>query len=438
MILKGNERGNAGELARHLLKAENEHVELHELRGFVADDLRGALQEAQATARGTRCRNFLFSLSLNPPDDADVPVAVFETAIEMIEQRLGLEYQPRAVVFHEKEGRRHAHCVWSRIDAQTMTARNLSHYKRKLNDVARELYLEHGWDLPKGFIDRALRDPLRFSQAEWQQAKRTKQDPRLLKAAIRECWQGSDTREAFETALRERGFRLAKGDRRGFVLVDWRGETYSLSRCAGAKTKDLTARLGEPDTLPSVDAAKAWIAERMTEKLKSWAAEMQARAEKQGLALAFQREQMVQRHRKLRAELKQTQERRQAEEQRERAAWVPKGVKAVWSWITGRSRKIRMRNELDAARCDARDQAERQEMIARQLHERRGLQRQIVARRAAQHEAMRDLDRDITRFMELGAAPEPEPARPARTRKQSRDRSREQRRGHDHGPELEP
>jgi hypothetical protein len=44
MILKGSQRGGAAQLARHLLKTiENEHVELYEVRGFVSDDLPGAL-----------------------------------------------------------------------------------------------------------------------------------------------------------------------------------------------------------------------------------------------------------------------------------------------------------------------------------------------------------------------------------------------------------
>lgn len=91
MILKGNERGHGKELARHLLNArDNEHVALHELRGFAADDLAGAMQESEAIARGTRCRKHLFSLSLNPPEHEDVPVEVFEAAIERIEGRLGL------------------------------------------------------------------------------------------------------------------------------------------------------------------------------------------------------------------------------------------------------------------------------------------------------------------------------------------------------------
>ena len=40
MILKGSQRGGAKQLGLHLLRTEeNEHVELHDIRGFVADDL---------------------------------------------------------------------------------------------------------------------------------------------------------------------------------------------------------------------------------------------------------------------------------------------------------------------------------------------------------------------------------------------------------------
>jgi hypothetical protein len=35
-----------------------------------------------------------------------------------VEQALGMAGQPRALVFHTKEGREHCHIVWSRIDAQ--------------------------------------------------------------------------------------------------------------------------------------------------------------------------------------------------------------------------------------------------------------------------------------------------------------------------------
>ena len=70
MILVGNQRGGAKELAHHLLKPENDHVEIHELRGFASDDLAEAFNEAYAISRGTKWRKFLFSVSLNPPPSA--------------------------------------------------------------------------------------------------------------------------------------------------------------------------------------------------------------------------------------------------------------------------------------------------------------------------------------------------------------------------------
>jgi hypothetical protein len=99
----------------------------------------------------------MYSLSLNPPENQKVPVAVFENALERVEKRLGLEGQPRVVVFHEKEGRRHAHCVWSRIDTENMKAINISHPKLKPQTIAKNLYLEHGWQMPEGFRDKSKR-----------------------------------------------------------------------------------------------------------------------------------------------------------------------------------------------------------------------------------------------------------------------------------------
>lgn len=59
MILEATVRGNASNLARHLFNArDNEHADLHELRGFIADDLFGAFQENHAISRGTRCKKF--------------------------------------------------------------------------------------------------------------------------------------------------------------------------------------------------------------------------------------------------------------------------------------------------------------------------------------------------------------------------------------------
>lgn len=49
MILYASQRGRSAELALHLLNGDqNDHVTVHEIRGFVADDLPSALREAYA------------------------------------------------------------------------------------------------------------------------------------------------------------------------------------------------------------------------------------------------------------------------------------------------------------------------------------------------------------------------------------------------------
>lgn len=429
MILKASERSNAAELARHLMNArDNDHVTLHNLRGFSCDNLAGAMMEADAVAKGTRCRNFLFSLSLNPPENETVATEVFEASVERIEQRLGLEGYPRALVFHEKEGRRHAHAVWSRIDAETMTAKNLSFYKTRLMEVSRELYLEHGWKMPRGMIDRSLRNPLNFSRAEWQQAKRVQTDPRLIKAAFQEAWKRSDSADALRAALEENGYFLARGDRRGVVAVDWRGEVYALGRTAGVKTKEVAARLGNADSLPSVAERQAWIGERMGAKVHAWAKEEAAKHEQQALTLKFQREQMVQRQRAHRREVDAAQERRQDEEHCQRAARLPKGLKGVWSWVTGNSRKIRLQNEVEARRADERDRKEREAVIQKQLAERRVLQQRLKLVRTQQQEAVQSLAREAARYARLGRDTPPPAPPPAKESK----RARKPERGQDH------
>ncbi len=274
MILEGNARGNAGTFARHLLNGhDNEHVEVHEVAGFMSEDLTQALHEIEAIARGTKCQKTMFSVSLNPPIGADATNEDFEDAIAKIEASLKLEGQPRAIVFHEKEGRRHAHCVWSRIDVETHKAIQLPYYKMKLMEISRQLYMQHGWDMPNGFKDKSMANPLNMSREEWQQAKRVMDDPVLLKQIFKECWEQSDNKESFEQALREHGLFLARGDKRGFVAVDVDGTPYSLSRWTGVKAKDLTAKLGDQSDLPSIEEVKQTIADLMPEKMRETVAQ---------------------------------------------------------------------------------------------------------------------------------------------------------------------
>lgn len=114
MILKGSQRSGAKQLAAHLLNdRDNDHVEVHSVEGFLATDVAGALQEMYAVSRATKCRQFMFSLSLSPPKNELVTIPDFENAIDQATERTGLAGQPRIVLLHEKNGRRHCHVVVS-------------------------------------------------------------------------------------------------------------------------------------------------------------------------------------------------------------------------------------------------------------------------------------------------------------------------------------
>ncbi|TDL74121.1 relaxase [Palleronia sediminis] len=402
MILKGSQRGNAAKLAAHLMNArDNEHVELHELRGFMSeDDLHGALKEAEAIAKGTRCQQHLFSLSLNPPQDTHVDTATFEAAVELAEQKLGLDGQPRAVVFHEKEGRRHAHAVWSRIDTDTMTAKQLSFTKRRLMDLSQELYLQHGWDMPKGMIDRAAKNPLTFTRAEWQQAQRAKQDPQIIKAIFKDAWQCSDSADALKAALEQRGYYLAKGDHRGVVAVDCMGEAYALSRWSGVKAKDVTARFNEAEVLPSVEEQRQKIAGLVADKLRSHEQQIEEGHKRLRPTLELRRTQMVERHRIERTGLAQLQKQREAREAAARAARLPqKGFGKLWSRLTGKYSDLKAQNEHDAWQALRRDQAERDKVIAKQLDERQRLQEAIKKQREEQLQELISVRQQLANFM---------------------------------------
>lgn len=385
MILKASQRAGGKQLAAHLLNArDNDHVTVHELRGFVADDLTAALNEAYAVNRGTRCRQFLFSLSLSPPETEDAPIEVFDHAIADIEAKMKLADQPRAIVFHEKHGRRHAHCVWSRIDTGSMTAINLPHFKLKLRDMSRSLFLENGWQMPHGLMNSEERDPFTFDLAEWQQALRAKRDPRATKELFQECWAVSDDLASFQNALKARGLYLAKGDRRGYVAVDWRGEVYSLSRWTGRKNKELQAKLGAPTSLPSIAEVKADIEQQVQAETETLLDEIKSELSRRRSAFEQERRNLIARQRQERAKLKQAQEQRAIAEKRERQSRLPTGLKALWFRLIGQYASMKRAIEDEASKSRACDQSEWQALVDRHLGDRRTL--------SANHK--RKLDRD--------------------------------------------
>ena len=406
MILYASQRARYAELAKHLQNGdENDHVTIHDIRGFVSETLLEALREAYAISRGTRCSKYLFSLSLNPPEYADVPVEDFEVAIEEIEKRLNLVMQPRIIVFHEKKGRRHCHVVWSRIKADKLVAVHMSHFKRKLMEVSRLLFLKHGWKLPKGMEKGQPRSPLHLTREEYRQAVRLSEDPQALKAMLKASWERSDSKETFAAALQEYGFLLARGDKRGYVALDVKGGVFSLTRWLDLGTRDLKARLGVPESLPDIRQAKSFLASRMTENLNRFIAEAKTSAAHKRTPLVQELRSTVFSQRQERQAVIETQQKRWLQETRQRSARLHTGVARIWQRITGDYAKVRLLNEAETKAALVRDRTELHNLVRSHLKERQELQKTASFYREEHRAEVFRLRQEIARYVTTATEP---------------------------------
>lgn len=274
MIPKASQRGGGQDLATHLLNAcDNEYLEVAEVRGAVASDLHGAFGEWEAVAANlTRCRNYLYSLSVNPDlGQGELTREQYLDYLDRAERRLGLEGQPRAVVFHIKDGREHCHAVWSRIDHRSGKAIHMAFDREKLMMVSREFARNHGLDLPEGYgrdgrDDRAGGKKKSLSLYEKVQERATglSKEERML--MVTRAWRLSDTPRAFVRALEDMGYVLATG-KRPYVLIDMYGGMNALPKLIddrAVRTKDIRAFLERdfpPSSLPTVEQARALVAE---------------------------------------------------------------------------------------------------------------------------------------------------------------------------------
>ena len=403
MIIKAAQRGGAQQLACHLLNSkDNDHVELHHLRGFVSQSLRGALAECEALSRVTNCKQHMFSVSLNPPANAPVFTSLFENACERIEDELGLRGQPRAMVFHEKNARRHLHIVWGRIDTDGMKAINLPFFKNKLVRISKEIYLEQNWKLPRGFVDRGNSSPLTYTLAQWQQAKRLDLNPNTIKLALLECWSLGGNRESFELLLKRKGYYLARGDRRGFVALDWRGEVYSLARWLGLKKKDLRKKLGVESELSGVGEKRAKLSAAWQTKIQRLVDELAAKHDLEYKGREAEKKKLLERHRLERFALIEKQQRQYQALVENQGARFRRGLLGIFDRVTGKHRITRRLNLLELATLERAQLEKRDELVHAQLNHLTKIQVKLNELREAHREARNVLEEKIFSNMSNG------------------------------------
>ena len=249
VILKGNQRGGGPQLADHLLnKFDNNRAEVMEVRGTIAQDLHGAFAEITAQGKATKIKHkFFYHLSINPDHhQMDWSNDNYLDVIERTERELDLVGQSRIIVLHEKADdhgvlREHYHVVWSRVDTrkERVKAVDISHDRLKLRTVAREFSRDHGLELPNGMkpgkarasrLARFNKEAVNENHAERQQRERSGIDKKTRMADIATCWKETGNGAAFIAALEGKGYYLARGDQRSYVVLDLHGEVYSLSK----------------------------------------------------------------------------------------------------------------------------------------------------------------------------------------------------------------
>ena len=293
MIIDGASRSNSAQAVWYLLeknRGENETSRLIEVKGTMSQDVQGAALEWEIIAAGTRCKEFVYHISINLQEGEHLTPEQWEQAVEHTALRLGLQNNQRIVVEHEKEGRGdHQHVIFNRIDPDTGKAVNMGHDYVKHERAARELEKEFGLEPVKGrlfVLDGAERADRQPKDSEKEQAKRNgvnlKQWQREIRDILLEQQEANPNSNGHDlaAALERKGHLIAKGDKVAFVILDPSGTPQRM-----AQSLDLRIRNGEfaehfgdinPETLPSVEEARARQEEYQAEQQKARAGHMAA------------------------------------------------------------------------------------------------------------------------------------------------------------------
>lgn len=260
VIAKGNLHGDGARLARYLMAGKDgERAELVELTGFMAANLRDAFAETALHAEATRCTKPFFHAYVRLPAGERLTPAQWWDVAGRVGKQLGFADQPRAMVLHHGAAGAHLHIAWSRIDLERMRGIDPGLYKNKLKQLCRDLEREFGLTR----ISSARRSGCKTrapGRKEFEQGRRLGVDAAQIREQIRAAWDAAGDGRGFRAALATRGLRLARGDRRDFVVIDHAGGVHALSkRITGAPAAAVRARLASTDReqLPGVAAARA-------------------------------------------------------------------------------------------------------------------------------------------------------------------------------------
>lgn len=289
MIIKASARAKgAKDLADHLMNAaDNEQVRIVEFVGTMATTLLEAFRDFEAVASGSRSQRPYYHASISP--ERPLTPGQLERAVDALGAKLGLDGHPRVVVEHVKDGREHCHVVWQRYDLERGRMAEYGHNYRKHEEVARQLEQEFGHTRTVGaHVRDKAREPRPGrtpGHPELQQAKRLGTDSKQMKAELSALWAEAETGAQFKAIIEARGYHLARGERRDFVIVDAHGGVHSLARRLEQTTvADVRRKFADLDRagLPSVAEVRERMAQNQEAGLNSPMASVMARSASEG------------------------------------------------------------------------------------------------------------------------------------------------------------
>ncbi len=276
-------------------------------------------------------------------------------------------------------------------------------HKMRQREISQDLHKELGIPLPDGLKNSQDRDPLNFGIAEWQQAKRLGEDPRDIKRIIGEAYQFADGAQAFNAALETHAMQLARGDRRGFVVLHHSGETLPLHRFLGAKQKDIRARLGQPEHVQTVDQARAILRAKMTAVAEKRVDDLKTKQRKEQTRMGNAVKRLKTEQQLSRQSLQRQHQTRQKAEAKARADRIRSGLMGLWDRAQLKLGVGKLPREFAAEieQAKTRDAGEFHALKTEQLTDRRQLQKSINLMREKHRRERNDMRSNLGYWLTL-------------------------------------
>jgi hypothetical protein len=262
VIVKARAGTGGPALARYLEGGKNEHAEVLELRNMDAPNLKAALFQMDALAKGSQCEKHALHVQMRAAHGEHLSADHWREAADRYAEAFGLQdHQAAVILHHQKDGCTHCHLVFNRVHPETLKAVHLSYNYATHKELARKM--EQDWKLKQVSSqkqDGKHRDYSNGGRNETEQARRVGEDIHAIRDRIRTAWEQSDDGQSFTAALGEEGFTLAQGDRRDFVAVDDNGHVYSIGkRTTGANAAAIRERMAGLGNVPTIEEARLAI-----------------------------------------------------------------------------------------------------------------------------------------------------------------------------------